>query len=142
MAPDFAICLDFEPSLHYIRSMEALMLNPALDDFVKDDGNIDPAAIANMLSISLSELASLVGVSRNTLAARPLGAKATEALTPLVRILSLATEATGSERRAMIWFKFNPIISLGTKTAIEHVADGHSDWVLAHIEDVLNGVYA
>ena len=55
---------------------------------------------------------------------------------------SLATELAGSERRAIIWFKFNPIISLGTKTAQEHVADGHADWVLAHIEDLLNGVYA
>lgn len=118
------------------------MLNPAIDDFVLDDGHIDPTAIARMLAVSLSELAKLVGVSRNTLAAKPLGSKATEALKPLVSILSLATEATGSERRAMIWFTFNPILSLGTKTAMEHVQDGHADWVIAHIEDVLNGVYA
>jgi transcriptional regulator with XRE-family HTH domain len=118
------------------------MLNPAVADYIKDSGQIDPAALAQSLDISLADLAAMIGVSRNTLAAKPLGSKASEALRPLIKILALATELAGSERRAIIWFKFNPIISLGTKTAQEHVADGHADWVLAHIEDLLNGVYA
>lgn len=118
------------------------MLNATISEFIKNDGQIDPAAIAHALDIPLSELAGMIGVSRNTLTARPLGSKATKALKPLIKILSLATEASGSETRAVIWFKFTPIIPLGTKTAQEHVADGHAGWVLQHIENVLNGVYA
>ena len=118
------------------------MLHKLVSEAVDDRGAIDPRKVAGMLDISVNELARLLQVSRNTLAAKPVGARANSALTPLLKILTLAAQMTGSESRAKIWFKFNPIISLGTKTAMEHVAEGHADDVLAHMEDVLNGVYA
>lgn len=49
---------------------------------------------------------------------------------------------TGSERKAGIWFRDQPISSMGTRTAMEHVAAGSADIVLLHLEDVRNGVYA
>ena len=118
------------------------MLNNLVADIADEQASIDPVALADTMGVSLGELAKLAQVSRNTLAARPLKSRGIEALRPIVKILSLAANAAGSEPRAIIWFKFNPIISLGTKTAMEHVADGNADWVLAHIEDVLNGVYS
>ncbi len=118
------------------------MLNAAIAEFAHNDLELDPEAIAKMLSISMAELARTIGVARNTLAAKPLAPKAELALRPLVKILSIATEMAGSPQRAAIWFKYVPLPSLGTKTAMEHVAGGHPDWVLGHIENVLNGVYA
>lgn len=118
------------------------MLNPVVQDITAAGVSLNADAIARRLAISLSELAATIGVSRNTLAAKPASAKAESALRPLAKIIALAAEATGSMDRAVIWFKYNPILSLGTKTPMEHVRDGHADWVLGHIENVLNGVYA
>ncbi|MDT0576396.1 hypothetical protein RM533_09370 [Croceicoccus sp. F390] len=118
------------------------MMIPKLLDDVLDAGEIDPKALAATLRISMSELAELVGVSRNTLSTEPLGKKGRDALTPLVRLLSQAAEMAGTEDRAVVWFKYTPIVSMGTKTAMEHVKDGNAGWVQGHLRNVYNGVYA
>ena len=118
------------------------MLNPVVSAVANPALALDAEAFAKQLAISMTELAATVGVSRNTLIAKPTSPRAETALRPLAKILSLATEASGSVERAVIWFKYNPIMSLGTKTPMEHVRDGHADWVLGHIENVLNGVYS
>lgn len=105
-------------------------------------GSINPRALAEQLHISLAELARMVSVSRNTLASEPLGRKGHEALAPLVRLLAFATEMAGSLEGAVEWFKHTPIISMGTKTAMEHVKDGKVQWVYRYLEGVYNGAYA
>ena len=107
-----------------------------------DHNLLDPHAIAEMLGLSLTALARLVCVSRATIVRTPLGPRGHEALQPISRILTQATEMTGSEREAGIWFRYQPIASMGTRTAMEHVAAGNADTVLLHLEDVRNGVYA
>lgn len=114
----------------------------AQNRMVTDSGSISPRALAEQLDIPISKLAELVGVSRNTLAAEPLGKKGKEALLPLVRLLTHASEIAGSLDRAVVWFKYTPIVSMGTKTAMEHVSDGNIAWVHGHLENVYNGVYA
>lgn len=103
---------------------------------------LDPHAMAGMLDVSLTALARLAGVSRATIARTPLGSRGYEALQPISTILRQATEMTGSEREAGIWFRDRPIASMGSRTAMEHVAAGDADTVLLHLEDVRNGVYA
>lgn len=117
------------------------MVSIALKDVV-GTGDIDAPALARKLRLSMVELAQLARVSRNTLSAVPLGPKAREALSPIVRILSVASEMAGSEHDAVVWFKYTPIVSMGVKTAEEHVRAGDADIVLTHLEDVQNGVYA
>ena len=118
------------------------MLSPILDSSAEERAAIKPAALADKLNISMSSLASLLHVSRNRLADKASVVKVQSAMAPLLRILTLAEQATGSERRAILWFKFNPIPSLGLKTPMELVEDGKPEWVMAHIADVMNGVYA
>lgn len=118
------------------------MLNPVISEITTPELALDAEGFAKQLAISMTELAAIVGISRNTLVVKPTSPRAEAALRPLAKILSAATEAAGSVERAVIWFKYNPILSLGTKTPMEHVRDGHADWVLGHIENVLNGVYA
>ena len=117
------------------------MLNKVLLDVIAD-GEIDAAALARKLKMTMSDLAALAGVGRNTLAAKPLGPKPRHALQPIVQILATAAEMSGSEHDAVVWFKYTPIISMGVKTAEQHVRDGHAHIVLMHLESVLNGVYA
>lgn len=114
----------------------------AQNQLVSDTGSLNPRALAEQLDIPLSQLAELIGLSRNTLAAEPLGKKGKEALLPLVRLLTHASQIAGSLDRAIIWFKYTPIVSMGTKTAMEHVRDGNIAWVHGHLENVYNGVYA
>jgi transcriptional regulator with XRE-family HTH domain len=109
---------------------------------VGDSGSINPRALAEQLDISLAELARLVGVSRSTLAAEPLGKKGHEALAQLVRLLAFATEMAGSLEAAVEWFKHTPVVSMGTKTAMEHVKDGKIEWVYRHLERIYHGAYA
>ncbi len=114
----------------------------AQNHVASDSGSISPRALAERLDIPLSQLAELIGVSRNTLAAEPLGKKGKEALLPLIRLLAHVSEIAGSLERAVVWFKYTPIVSMGTKTAMEHVRDGNIAWVHGHLENVYNGIHA
>jgi len=98
--------------------------------------------VADILGVNLSELAELAGVARNTLAAKAGGRKADAALSPVVRILAMAGEMAGDEKRAAIWFKHQPIPGWAGKTAYDLVREGKADKVLAYLEAVRSGVYA
>jgi uncharacterized protein (DUF2384 family) len=118
------------------------VLNPAVFAVANAELALNADGFAKLLAISMTELAATIGVSRNTLTAKPTSPRAETALRSLAKILSLAAEVSGSVECAVLWFKYNPIMSLGTKTPIEHVRDGHADWVVGHIENVFHGVYA
>lgn len=98
--------------------------------------------VAELLGVTLGELASLIGVARNTLAAKTGARKVDAALSPVVRILAMAGEMAGSEERAAIWFKHQPLPGWAGKTAYDLVREGKSDKVLAYLEAVRSGVYA
>jgi len=98
--------------------------------------------VAENLGVTLSELAALAGVARNTLTARTGARRVDAALSPLVRILAMAGEMAGGEERAAIWFKHQPIPGWAGKTAYDLVREGKADKVLAYLEAVRSGVYA
>ena len=98
--------------------------------------------VCDLLGVSQAELAKLIGVARNTLSAKSGARKVDIALSPVVRILAMATEMTGSENRAAIWFKHQPIPGWAGKTAYDLVTDGKADKVLVYLEAVRAGVYA
>jgi DNA-binding XRE family transcriptional regulator len=98
--------------------------------------------VAEQLGVTLSELARLIGVARNTLAAKSSARKVDNALSNVVRIIAMASEMAGDENRAVIWFKHQPIPGWGGKTAFDLVGEGKSDRVLAYLEAVRSGVYA
>jgi hypothetical protein len=98
--------------------------------------------VAELLGVTLAELASLIGVARNTLTAKTGARKVDAALSPVVRILAMASEMAGGEDRAAIWFKHQPIPGWAGKTAYDLVRDGKPDKVLAYLEAVRSGVYA
>jgi hypothetical protein len=98
--------------------------------------------VADLLGITLTELASLAGVARNTLTAKTSARKVDQALSPLVRILIMASEMAGDDQRAAIWFKHQPIPGWAGKTAYDLVREGQTEKVLAYLEAVRSGVYA
>ncbi len=122
-------------------------MNLALDtlafDLREDDSaHLSARRAADMLGITLTELAVLINVARTTLTAPSGARKVDAALSPLVRILSMAAEMAGGPGRAAIWFKHQPIPGWAGKTAYDLVRDGKADTVLAYLEAVRSGVYA
>ncbi|TCL71137.1 DUF2384 domain-containing protein [Rhizobium sp. BK251] len=98
--------------------------------------------VADEMGVTLSELAKLIGVARNTLTAKSSARKVDSALSNVVRILAMAEEMAGDESRAVIWFKHQPIPGWAGKTAYDLVGEGKADRVLAYLEAVRSGVYA
>ena len=98
--------------------------------------------VADLLGVTLTELAGLIGVARNTLTAKTGARKVDAALSPVVRILAMAGEMAGDEQRAAIWFKHQPIPGWAGKTAYDLAREGKTDKVLAYLEAVRSGVYA
>lgn len=98
--------------------------------------------VASLLGVTLTELATLIGVARNTLTAKSGARKVDNALSPLVRILAMAAEMAGDDQRAAIWFKHQPIPGWAGKTSYDLVRERKSDKVLAYLEAVRSGVYA
>lgn len=103
---------------------------------------LSPRRVAELLGVTMTELAGLIGVARNTLAAKSGARKVDAALSPVVRVLAMAGEMAGSEERAAIWFKHQPIPGWGGKTAYDLMREGKADKVLAYLEAVRSGVYA
>ena len=89
-----------------------------------------------MLGLSRTGLARMIGVSPKSLARHPLGRVARSRLEPVLTILTEATAILGSPRDAVIWFRYAPILALGSGTAMEHIADSNAESVLRHLSDV------
>lgn len=111
--------------------------------FGEDDAaQLSARRVSEQLGVTLTELAGLIGLARNTLTARS-GARRTDAaLSPLVRILAMAGEMAGGEGRAVIWFKHQPLPGWAGKTALDLVREGKAAKVLIYLEAVRSGVYA
>jgi hypothetical protein len=107
-----------------------------------DSAYLSARRVAGVLGVTLSELAALAGVARNTLTAKTGARKTDIALSPLVRILAMASEMAGDDQRAAIWFKHQPIPGWAGKTAYDLVRERRAEKVLAYLEAVRSGVYA
>jgi hypothetical protein len=111
---------------------------------LRDEGTayLSARRVASLLGVTSTELASLAGVARNTLTAKSGARKVDMALSPIVRIIAMASEMAGDDQRAAIWFKHQPIPGWAGKTAYDLVRERKADKVLAYLEAVRSGVYA
>ncbi|WP_119309830.1 antitoxin Xre-like helix-turn-helix domain-containing protein [Cohaesibacter haloalkalitolerans] len=99
-------------------------------------------AFATRLGITQAELAKLTGIDRRSFYRQSGLRKLDEAVRPLMSILNLASEMTGSDQRAALWFKHQPIPGWAGKTAFDLVLERKSDRVLAYLKSVQSGVYS
>ena len=118
------------------------MKHSTAETLATPSGDINAGALADTLKLPLTELAALAKVSRNSLRTDTLGPKARTALEPIVQILSLASDMMGSQPKAVFWFRYNPLIGMGTRTAMEHVREGRAAQVLLYLRNVTSGGYA
>jgi Protein of unknown function (DUF2384) len=109
---------------------------------IRERDFVSPQRMSRRLHLPLADLAKLAHVHRNTLTQRPDSPLVQKSLEPLVRILAAAEQLTGDPDRAIIWFRHQPMAGYGGQTALELVETGHADAVLAHLEDLRDGIYA
>lgn len=119
-------------------------MSPFLEDVMDPRaGIVSPRRLGERLNMSISEIADLAGVHRNTLSRNPGSPRVQRRLQEIVRILARATDLlAGDIGRAVLWFRFEPLAGFGPRTALELVAEGHADAVMAHLDMLENGVYA
>ena len=117
------------------------MLTALLAD-IRERDFVSPQRMSRRLRLSLADLAKLAHIHRNTLTQRPDSPLVQKSLEPVVRILAAVEQLTGDPDRAIIWFRHQPIAGYDGQTALELVEAGHADAVLAHLEDLRDGIYA
>ncbi len=117
---------------------------PVIDALMEpSDGSIDPARLARMLHMTMSDLANLVRLHRNTLARAPSSPKAQERLRVIARVLADAADLMdGNMVRTCLWFTTLPLSGFGGKTAADLVKSGNERAVHIHIQMLRDGVYA
>lgn len=126
----------------------ATVMNPATADFpsfleslkAPDSRTaLSPDAMARALELPIQGLANLAGVHRNTLSSKPTSPKLQAAMVDINRVLSAATELTGSVDRALFWFRNHPISEFDHFTAMQLVEKGKAQAVVDYIESISGG---
>ncbi|WP_321447841.1 DUF2384 domain-containing protein [uncultured Cohaesibacter sp.] len=103
---------------------------------------ISARAFATNLGITQAELAKLTGIDRHALYSRTDLLKLEEAVRPLMSILNLASEMTGPDQCAALWFKHQPFPSWAGKAAFDLVSERKAERVLAYLRSVQSGLYS
>lgn len=103
---------------------------------------LSPVRMSAKLGMPLAELAQVAGLSLKALSLEPGSTSVQEHLGQIANILSQVEELTGNPDRAVPWFRESRIAGHGGRTPMMLVAEGQASAVLAHIEDLRNGVYA
>ena len=117
------------------------MLATFLND-IRDGDMIQPRRLAERLRVPMTQLSRLAHVNRNALASKPNSPAVQKRLGEIARIISRAAAMTEDEGAAIIWFKYQPIVGFGGKTAEELVEEGHADAVLWFLDDLEAGSFA
>lgn len=123
--------------------MATVFLDPVIDALSADKAHgIEPKRLADMLQMSLSEIAELAGVHRTTLARNPGSPEVQAKLGPIATILSRATDMGGGLSKAVLWFRHQPIAAFGYKRAVDIVQAGEVAQILAWLDALEDGAYA
>ena len=121
----------------------APLLSPLVEQVTDGaNGSVAPRKLGDLMNISLQDLAALLGVHRNSLG-DAVSPKAQNRLRDIVRVLAKAASLLGGDsRRAVIWFRYEPLAGFGGDTAEDLFRAGHVDAVVRHLEMLEDGVYA
>ena len=87
----------------------------------------------------MQELAERAHVHRNTPTARPQAPQLQKYLQDMVRVLAVATEMTGDEKRAAFLVRNEPLRAFEYKTVDALVQEGRADAVIAYLESLAGG---
>jgi uncharacterized protein (DUF2384 family) len=115
-----------------------------LPDVMTDQGTIAKDRLAKVLRITKAELATATGLSRDAVSKRArLNSRQTQArLRDTVEIIHRVAQWTGSVGRAFAWFRAQPLLSFGDKTAEDLVKEGRAQAVKDYLSRIAEGGFA
>ena len=123
--------------------MATAFSDPVIDALGDDNvAGLDPKRLADMLQMTLGEVADLAGVHRTTLTRNPRSPEVQSRLGPIATILSRASDLSGGLARAVLWFRHQPVAAFGQKRAADLVRGGEAAVVLAWLDALEDGAYA
>lgn len=112
-------------------------------DFVRDPESAAPALSPRRFSaavnIDLQTLAEQARVHRNTISRAPHSKAIQDFLRQAVRVIKAATDLTGDLRRALFWYRAEPLAAFGYRTAERLVAEGRTDDLLSYVASLEAG---
>lgn len=100
---------------------------------------LSPARIGEFFGFQVQELAERAHVHRNTPTAKPQAPQLQKYLQDMVRVLAVATEMTGDEKRAAFLLRNESPRAFGYKTADALIQEGRTDAVIAYLESLAGG---
>ncbi len=120
--------------------MVSVPIDPVIDSLAHHDkGIIDPRRLADLLHVTMGDLADMASLHRTTLA-RNIGSPEVQSrLGPIATILSRAADMSGGLGKAVLWFRHQPIAALGQKRAADLVRTGEANAVLAWLDALEDG---
>lgn len=118
-----------------------------LDRFVESvlaprQTGIDPLRLSKQLKVNVNTLATIAGVHRNTLQKNPYSDLSQERLGAIVKIVARASTMLGDDRKAVAWFRYQPLMGFDGRTAEELVSDGQHEAVQKHLDTLEHGGFA
>ncbi len=114
------------------------MLATFFDD-IRIGAMIQPRLLAARLNLPMTKLAGLAHVNRNALTSKPNSPAIQAKLGEIAAIIARVAAMTEDEGAAIVWFKHQPIVGFGGKTAEDLVEEGHADAVMWYIDSVEAG---
>ncbi len=125
------------------KAQEVVVFNPYLDEVTDPQGIFLPLRMSETLRIPLSHLARIAKVHRNSLSQHPESPIVQARLGEVARVIVTASDLLGGDtKKALVWFRHQPLSGFEGQTAEELVSGGHTDAVLAHLETLRDGGYA
>lgn len=100
---------------------------------------IAPDRFAHAMHLQVQDLARLAKVHRSTVTENPGNSRLQDFMRDAVRVINAAEEVSGSQGKAIYWYRNSPIPEFGQKTAEELVAVGKVRAVLRYLESVESG---
>jgi uncharacterized protein (DUF2384 family) len=122
--------------------MATTFVDPVIGGLAGEGAGLDPKRLADMLHMTMGEVADLIGVHRTTLSRNAMSPDIQARMGPIATILSRAGDMAGNADRAILWFRHQPIAAFGQKRAVDVVAGGEASALLAWFDALEDGAYA
>lgn len=111
---------------------------------VTGPGPVSPELLSGRLKISKGELATALGLSRDSVSKRDrIASPATQRrLRDVIEIVNRVIPWAGSELAAFAWYRSQPLPSFGDLTAEDLVSAGRGEAVKQYLSRIAEGGYA
>ena len=120
------------------------MASAFLLDMVGQTGTVSPDIVSGRLKITKTELASALGLSRDSVSkqSRVASVATQRRLRDVVEIVNRIIPWAGSELAAFAWYRSQPLPSFGDQTAEDLVHAGRSEAVKRYLSRIAEGGFA